>query len=97
LLVAVDPSREGHEQHLQGVEFGSHWPILLYLTPDRVPDTGPAEYSDTTGWLLMLPPWIPGKPPTVLTEAPIARWEQVAAFGEVSGHGISTKASNTPR
>jgi hydrophobic/amphiphilic exporter-1 (mainly G- bacteria), HAE1 family len=28
LLVAVDPPREGHEQHLQGVEVGAHRPIL---------------------------------------------------------------------
>jgi hypothetical protein len=27
LLVAVDPSREGHEQHLQGIEIGFHRPI----------------------------------------------------------------------
>jgi hypothetical protein len=36
LLVAVDPSREGHEQHLQGVEIGPHRPILPGLTPERV-------------------------------------------------------------
>jgi len=28
LLMAVDPSREGHEQHLQRGEVGPHWPIL---------------------------------------------------------------------
>ena len=49
LLVAVDPSREGHEQHLQGVDIGRHGPILPCLIPARVPDGGWAEYSDTTG------------------------------------------------
>ena len=29
--------REGHEQHLQGVEIGRHVPIVPYLTPARVP------------------------------------------------------------
>ena len=36
LLVAVDPTREGHEQHLHGVEIGRHRPILPGLTPERV-------------------------------------------------------------
>src|SRR5262249_7079922 len=36
LLVAVDPSREGQEQHLQGVEIGSHPPILLCPTTNYV-------------------------------------------------------------
>ncbi len=49
LLVAVDPSSEGHEQHLQGVEIGRHRPILSGLTPERVWGKGSAEYSDTTG------------------------------------------------
>ena len=31
LLVAIDPSGEGHEQYLQGVEVGSHGPILPAL------------------------------------------------------------------
>jgi hypothetical protein len=35
-LVAVDPSREGHEQHLQGVEICRHGPILPGLTPERL-------------------------------------------------------------
>ena len=49
LLVAVDPSREGHEQHLQRGEVGPHGSILPCLDPDRVRGTGSAEYSDTTG------------------------------------------------
>jgi hypothetical protein len=35
LLVAVDPTREGHEQHLQGVDIGRHGPIVPGLIPDR--------------------------------------------------------------
>ena len=31
LLVAIDPSGEGHEQYLQGVEVDSHRPILPAL------------------------------------------------------------------
>jgi hypothetical protein len=31
MLVAIDPSGEGHEQYLQGVEVGSHGPILPAL------------------------------------------------------------------
>ena len=31
LSVAIDPSGEGHEQYLQGVEVGSHGPILPAL------------------------------------------------------------------
>jgi integrase len=49
LLVVVDPSREGHEQYLQGVEIGRHRPILSGLTPDPITGSGPAEFSDTTG------------------------------------------------
>ena len=44
LLVAVDPSRQGDEQHLQGVEVGSHRPIL----PERGNEKGAAEFSDTS-------------------------------------------------
>jgi hypothetical protein len=36
LLVAVDPTREGHEQHLQGVDISRHGPIVPCLTPVRV-------------------------------------------------------------
>jgi hypothetical protein len=36
LLVAVDPSRERYEQHLQRVEVGSHKPIVPCLTLDHV-------------------------------------------------------------
>jgi hypothetical protein len=35
LLVAIDPSGEGHEQHLQGVDIGRHGPIVPCLFPDR--------------------------------------------------------------
>ena len=35
LLVAVDPSRQGDEQHLQGVEVGNHSPILPCRTTHR--------------------------------------------------------------
>jgi hypothetical protein len=37
LLVAIDPTREGHEQHLQGVDIGRHGPTVPCLTPVRVP------------------------------------------------------------
>jgi hypothetical protein len=33
LLVAVDPTREGHEQHLQGVDIRRHGPIVPCLNP----------------------------------------------------------------
>jgi hypothetical protein len=46
LLVAIDPSGEGHEQHLQGVDIGPHRPIVPCLTPDPVTGSGPAEFSD---------------------------------------------------
>jgi hypothetical protein len=36
LLVAVDPTREGHEQHLQGVDISRHGPIVPCLAPVRV-------------------------------------------------------------
>jgi hypothetical protein len=36
LLVAIDPSGEGHEQHLQGVDIGRHGPIVPCLIPDPV-------------------------------------------------------------
>jgi hypothetical protein len=38
LLVAVDPTREGHEQHLQGIDIGRHGSMLRCLIPpaDRV-------------------------------------------------------------
>jgi hypothetical protein len=45
-LLAVDPSRAGHAQHLQGVKIDHHRPILLGLTPERVWGKGSAEYSD---------------------------------------------------
>jgi hypothetical protein len=47
LLVAVDPTREGHEQHLQGVDIGRHGPIVPCLNPART-EWGSAEYSDPT-------------------------------------------------
>jgi hypothetical protein len=49
LVVAVDPSGEGHEQHLQGGDIGRHGPILPGLIPDPVTRSGPTEFSDTTG------------------------------------------------
>ena len=49
LLVAIDPSGEGHEQHLQGVGIGRHGPIVPCLIPDPVTGSGPAEFSDSTG------------------------------------------------
>jgi hypothetical protein len=48
LLVAVDPSREGQEQHLQGMDIGRHRSMLPCLIPPRGPGTGSAEYSDPT-------------------------------------------------
>jgi hypothetical protein len=36
LLVAVDPTCEGHEQHLQGVDIGHHGPIIPGLKPGPV-------------------------------------------------------------
>ena len=38
LLVAIDPSAEGHEQHLQGVEIGRHGAILPCLIPAPLAD-----------------------------------------------------------
>ena len=35
LLVAIDPSGEGHKQHLQKGEVGNHSPILLPTDPGR--------------------------------------------------------------
>jgi hypothetical protein len=50
LLVVVDPSSEGDEQSLQGVEFGCHRRILSgFPSPDSVPGEGSTEFSDTTG------------------------------------------------
>jgi hypothetical protein len=49
LLVAVDPSGEGHEQHLQAGDIGRHGPTVRCLIPDPVTGSGPAEFSDTTG------------------------------------------------
>jgi fatty-acyl-CoA synthase len=49
LLVAIDPSGEGHEQHLQAGDIGRHGPIVPCLIPDPVTGSGPAEFSDTTG------------------------------------------------
>jgi uncharacterized peroxidase-related enzyme len=48
LLVAIDPSGEGHEQHLQGVDISRHGSIVPCLIPDPVTGSGPAEFSDTT-------------------------------------------------
>jgi hypothetical protein len=47
--VAIDPSGEGHEQHLQGVNIGRHGPIVPCLFPYPVTGSRPAEFSDTTG------------------------------------------------
>jgi hypothetical protein len=41
LLVAVDPTLEGHEQHLQGVDIGRHWLIVPCLNPACVPGNAP--------------------------------------------------------
>jgi hypothetical protein len=46
LLMAVDPAREGHEQHLQAGDIGRHGPIVPCLIPDPVTGSGPAEFSD---------------------------------------------------
>jgi hypothetical protein len=48
LLVAVDPTREGHEQHLQWVDIGCRGPIVPCLNPART-EWCSAEYSDPTG------------------------------------------------
>src|SRR5262249_58956833 len=48
LLVAIDPTGEGHQQHLQGGEVGNHSPILPCATMDRQGCTS-AEYADSTG------------------------------------------------
>src|SRR5262249_43617625 len=47
MLVAVDPSGEGHQQHLQGGNIRRHGPILPCPTLAHLP-VGWAEYSDTT-------------------------------------------------
>jgi hypothetical protein len=49
LLVAIDPSGEGHERHLQAGDIGRHGPIVPCLIPDPITGSGPAEFSDTTG------------------------------------------------
>jgi hypothetical protein len=49
LLVAIDPSRERQEQHLQGVDIGRHGRILPCLTQPIYRVRGSAEHSDTTG------------------------------------------------
>jgi hypothetical protein len=49
LLVAIDPSGEGHKQDLQGAGGGNHSPILPCPTTDRRGRTS-AEYPDSTRW-----------------------------------------------
>ena len=49
MLLAVDLSREGQE-HLQGVEIGSHPPILLCPTTNYVSGLQRGEYSHITGF-----------------------------------------------
>ena len=43
LLVAVDPTREGHEQHRQGIDIRRHGSMLPCLIPARGPGTGSAS------------------------------------------------------
>jgi hypothetical protein len=40
LLVAIDPSGEGHEQHLQAGDIGRHGPTVPCLIPDPVAGSG---------------------------------------------------------
>jgi hypothetical protein len=53
LLVAVDPSREGHEQHLQGVDIGRHGPIVPWLTPARVPGGARSGIRTLRAWCIL--------------------------------------------
>jgi hypothetical protein len=52
LLLAVDPSREGHEEHLQGVDIGRHGPIAHSghrEQPDRSMVNAPIGDRDRSG------------------------------------------------